>query len=98
MGLSAWKVLLILAVVLFLFLPRFVKLGDTVRSLGRRFSDERDIDADNFSAATGGGPIIDGDTGMVIRPKPRPSARTLPERIGLALGRMVRRLFQRLSA
>lgn len=102
MGLSAWKVMLVIGVVALLFLPRFIRMGSMLKGLGQRFAfdgsgtgPQQDY---GYGAADGRSPIIDGDTGLVVRPEPPAPRLSIPERIGLALARLVRRLTGRLSA
>lgn len=101
MGLSAWKVILIAGVVLLLFLPRFIRMGGMLKGLSERFSfdGERTPSPGEVHGGTADGhPVIDGDTGMVIQPKPEAPKPSFAERVGMALGRLTRRVTQRLSA
>lgn len=101
MGLSAWKVMLVIGVVALLFLPRFIRMGSMLKGLGQRFAFDGSgtgPQQDYGYGADGRSHIIDGDTGMVVRPEPPAPRLTIPERIGMALARLVRRLTQRLSA
>jgi hypothetical protein len=98
LGLSAWKVILVAGVVLLLFLPRFIRMGSMLKGLGERFAFDGGADARDrtYGPAGGHAAIIDGDTGRVIEPEPaKPS---MAERIGMTLGRLTRRVTQRLSA
>ena len=100
MGLSAWKVILVAGVVLLLFLPRFIRMGSMLKGLGERFAFDGGADARDraYGAAGGHAAIIDGDTGRVVDPEPAPARPSMAERIGMTLGRLTRRVTQRLSA
>jgi hypothetical protein len=101
LGLSAWKVILIAGVVLLLFLPRFIRMGGMLKGLGERFSfdgERAQPPGEVHGGAADGHPVIDGDTGMVVQPKSPAPQPSFAERIGMALGRLTRRITQRLSA
>ena len=98
MGLSAWKVMLVVGVVALLFLPRLIRMGDMVKGLARRLDPEqRDAMAAAGSYRPDGDMVIDGNTGLVVKPAPQPPKLSLAERIGMALARLTRRITQRLS-
>ncbi|WP_159713965.1 hypothetical protein [Geminicoccus flavidas] len=98
LGLSAWKVMLVMGVVALLFLPRLIRMGDMVKGLARRLDPEaREAGGSRFGMDDG--TVIDGDTGYVVPKAPPPPPKpSLAERIGLMLGRLTRRITQRLSA
>lgn len=102
MGLSAWKVMLVAGVVVLLFLPRFIRMGDMLKGLGERFSfpgdDRTGPQGHGYAGDDAGAAVIDGNTGMIVQPEAPVAKPSLAERIGLALGRMVRRVGHRLSA
>jgi hypothetical protein len=101
LGLSAWKVILVAGVVILLFLPRFIRMGDMLRGLGQRFAFDGgapEPQAHAYRPAEARAAIIDGDTGRVVDPEPAPAKPSLAERIGMTLGRLTRRVTQRLSA
>jgi hypothetical protein len=91
-------VFLIAGVVVLLFLPRFIRMGGMLKGLGERFVSPGNR-AEPASYGYGSDePVIDGSTGMVVRPEPPPARLSFAERVGLALARLVRMVTQRLSA
>ena len=101
LGLSAWKVMLVVMVVALLFLPRFIRMGGMLKGLAERFSfdgNRVEPQAYGYAAAERDARVIDGDTGLVVQPHAPPARLTIPERIGMALARLVKTITQRLSA
>lgn len=92
MGLSAWKVLLVLGVVALLFLPRLVRMGNVLKDAAQRF------DAPPREPEPYAGPTIDGRTGRLVSNVALPMRKVpLAERIGAALARVVKRISHRLA-
>jgi hypothetical protein len=89
--------MLVMGVVALLFLPRLIRMGDMVKGLARRLDPEaREAGGSRFGMDDG--TVIDGDTGFVVPHAPPPPKPSLAERIGMMLGRLTRRITQRLSA
>ena len=92
MGLSAWKVLLVLGVMALLFLPRLVRMGNVLKDAAQRF------DAPPREPESHEGTTIDGRTGRLVSNVALPMRKVpLAERIGAALARVAKRISHRLA-